>query len=118
MQQQALVINQGPQMMMANQGAAQGVFLQQGAPAGQLAVAIYDLGEFVRFHPQGKAVCKNFGAKAVVMRLLGHPDRAVQKEALLCCSKMMVVNWEFIERSCGSGGKRPGGGDATASARA
>ena len=49
-------------------------------------------------------------AKAVVMGLLGHPDRAVQKEALLCCSKMMVVNWEFIERSTGA--SQVGGGSS------
>ena len=61
-----------------------------------VAVACYDLGEFVRFYPNGKSLAKNLGAKDTVMRLIEHENLEVQREALQCMSKIMVNQWEFV----------------------
>ena len=42
-----------------------------------LAVAVYDLGEFSRFYPQGKHILKNLDAKSHMMSLMDHEDRCV-----------------------------------------
>jgi V-type H+-transporting ATPase subunit H len=63
-----------------------------------LAVACYDIGEFVRFHPQGRMLLQNLGAKVAIMNLMNHEDPNVQKQALLCLQKMMVHNWEYLSR--------------------
>eukprot|EP01103_Thecamoeba_quadrilineata_P000097 TRINITY_DN10076_c0_g1_i1.p1 TRINITY_DN10076_c0_g1~~TRINITY_DN10076_c0_g1_i1.p1 ORF type:complete len:460 (-),score=85.02 TRINITY_DN10076_c0_g1_i1:105-1484(-) len=63
-----------------------------------LAVACYDIGEFVRFHPQGRQLLQNLGAKEMVMSLMNHDDPEVQKQALLSLQKMMVHNWEYLTR--------------------
>jgi len=63
-----------------------------------LSVATYDLGEFIRFHPRGRILISNFGAKEMVMKLMYHDDPDVQKNALLCLQKLMVHNWEYISR--------------------
>ena len=61
-----------------------------------VAVACYDLGEFVRFYPNGKALVKNLGGKDQVLKLIEHPNAEVQREALQCMSKIMVNQWEFM----------------------
>lgn len=63
-----------------------------------LAVACYDLGEFVHFHPRGRLILQNLNAKQYVMGLMSHPDPEVQKHALLCIQKVMVHNWEYLSR--------------------
>jgi len=63
-----------------------------------LAVACFDIGEFVRFHPRGRILIGNSGAKEQVMKLMFHQDPEVQKEALLCLQKLMVHNWEYLSR--------------------
>ncbi|KAJ8601127.1 hypothetical protein CTAYLR_008826 [Chrysophaeum taylorii] len=62
-----------------------------------IAIACYDLGEFVRFYPNGKAVIKHIGAKDTILALIDHADRDVQRHALQCVSKMLVTNWEFVD---------------------
>ena len=60
-----------------------------------VAVACYDLGEFVRYYPNGKAIAKRLGAKQVVMPLLqDHDNVEIQRQALLCISKLLVNNWQ------------------------
>jgi len=61
-----------------------------------LAVACYDIGEFVRFHPRGKPIVQNMEVKADILGLMSHPDTEVQKQALLCTQKLMVTNWEYL----------------------
>ena len=61
-----------------------------------VAVACYDLGEFVRFYPNGKSLVKNLGGKDMVMKLIEHDNLEVQREALQCMSKIMVNQWEFV----------------------
>lgn len=62
-----------------------------------VAISCYDLGEFVRFYPNGKTVLKHIGAKQKLVALIEHPSHDVQRHALQCVSKMLVSNWEFLE---------------------
>lgn len=55
-----------------------------------VSVACYDLGEWVRFFPNGKSIVKNLGAKDLVMAKIEDPDADVQRHALQCMSKIMV----------------------------
>ena len=60
------------------------------------SIALYDIGEFTRFYPNGKAVVKALGAHEKSMGLIGHPNPEIQRHALQCVSKIMVNNWEFM----------------------
>lgn len=61
-----------------------------------MAIACYDIGEFVRYYPNGRAVAKRLGAKDIVMHLIEHENADVQRHALQCVSKMMVQNWTAV----------------------
>jgi len=69
-----------------------------------LEVACYDLGEFARFHPDGKRIIEGWKGKGKLMALLNHQNPGVRKQALLCVQKMMVQNWQFLEKG-GQGAK-------------
>ena len=71
--------------------------LEDGNNRETIAVALYDLGEFVRYYPNGKMIVKRLGAKSVVMQLLTDDHPEVRKHALQCMSKMMVNKWEFVK---------------------
>ncbi|XP_063895334.1 actin-related protein 5-like [Helicoverpa armigera] len=58
-----------------------------------LAVACYDVGEYVRHYPRGKHIIEQLGGKQRVMYLLSHEDPNVRYEALLAVQKLMVHNW-------------------------
>ena len=62
------------------------------------AIACFDLGEFCRHYPNGRAIAKRLGAKELVMALIEHDNPELQRHALLCVSKMMVHNWEFAAK--------------------
>jgi len=61
------------------------------------AIACHDIGEFVRFYPNGRAIVKRLGAKELVMPLIEHENVELQRQALQCVSKMMVQNWEYVK---------------------
>lgn len=61
------------------------------------AIACHDIGEFVRFYPNGKQIAKRLGAKELVMPLIEHDNIDLQRHALQCVSKMMVQNWEYVK---------------------
>ncbi|XP_050295676.1 V-type proton ATPase subunit H isoform X2 [Anthonomus grandis grandis] len=63
-----------------------------------LAVASFDIGEYVRHYPRGKNVIEQLGGKQRVMQLLAHDDPNVRYEALLAVQKLMVHNWEYLGR--------------------
>jgi len=63
-----------------------------------LAVACWDIGEFVRYHPRGKIVIKQIDTKVAIMKLLSHDSAEVRKEALLSLQKVMVSNWEYLSQ--------------------
>jgi V-type H+-transporting ATPase subunit H len=62
------------------------------------AVACFDIGEFVRHYPNGRTIAKRLGAIHVVMTLLNHEHVDLQRHALLCISKLMVRNWEAVQK--------------------
>jgi V-type H+-transporting ATPase subunit H len=61
------------------------------------AIACYDIGEFVRHYPNGRAIAKRLGAKDLVMPLIEHENPELQRHALQCVSKIMVNNWEYVK---------------------
>ena len=64
-----------------------------------LAIASHDISEFVKHHPEGRRLMTQHGAKGPVMSILKHADPEVQKYALTCVQRLMVINWEFIAKS-------------------
>lgn len=65
-----------------------------------VAIALHDIGQFVRFHASGRAVIQNIPeAKVSIMEKLEDKDAEVQKEALLAIQKLMVSNWEFLPQN-------------------
>eukprot|EP01029_Cantina_marsupialis_P029148 TRINITY_DN779869_c0_g1_i1.p1 TRINITY_DN779869_c0_g1~~TRINITY_DN779869_c0_g1_i1.p1 ORF type:complete len:472 (+),score=130.21 TRINITY_DN779869_c0_g1_i1:47-1462(+) len=76
-----------------------------------IAVCCHDLGEYIRFVPEGKVILDNLSnlnsadddfvpldTKSMVMGLLASPDAQVREHALMFCSKMLVHNWEAATR--------------------
>ena len=62
-----------------------------------VAIACYDIGEFVRFYPNGRSITKRLGAKDLVMPLIESENVDLQRHALQCVSKLMVQNWEYVK---------------------
>ena len=62
-----------------------------------VAIACYDIGEFVRFYPNGRSITKRLGAKEMVMPLIESENVDLQRHALQCVSKLMVQNWEYVK---------------------
>jgi V-type H+-transporting ATPase subunit H len=62
-----------------------------------VAIACYDIGEFVRFYPNGRAIVKRLGAKELVMPLIESENPELQRHALQCVSKIMVQNWQYVK---------------------
>ena len=61
-----------------------------------LAVACHDISEFVKYHPEGRRLMTEFGAKQPAMGIRKHSDPEVQKYALTCVQRLMVINWEYL----------------------
>jgi len=72
------------------------VALLASSDAQTLAVACHDLSEFVKHHPEGRRLCTQLGAKGPAMAILKHSDPEVQKYALTCVQRLMVINWEYL----------------------
>jgi hypothetical protein len=65
---------------------------------------ITDLGEFARFHPDGRIIVQKLGGKTKLMEILSASSKhshAVAKQALLAVQKLMVTNWESLQSSGG-----------------
>jgi V-type H+-transporting ATPase subunit H len=60
------------------------------------AIACYDIGEFVRHYPNGRAIARSLGAKDIVMKLVDHQNKELQRHALTAVSKMLVQNWAAV----------------------
>jgi len=63
-----------------------------------LAVACYDIAEFIKTHPEGRRIMTQEGSKQPAMALLKHSDPEVQKYSLTAVQRLMVINWEFLHK--------------------
>lgn len=61
-------------------------------------VACYDLGEFARFHPDGKKIITKINAKDRLMKLMSHSNPKVAKQALVAVQKLLVSNYELLSK--------------------
>lgn len=61
-----------------------------------VGIALYDLGEFTRFYPNGRGVVSTLGGKDIALEMISSDNPTLQRQALQCVSKIMVTNWEFM----------------------
>ncbi|WOL14317.1 putative V-type proton ATPase subunit H [Canna indica] len=55
-----------------------------------LAVACYDLSQFIQYHPAGRIIVADLKAKDRVMKLMTHENAEVTKNALLCIQRLFL----------------------------
>ncbi|KAK9692234.1 hypothetical protein RND81_09G250500 [Saponaria officinalis] len=55
-----------------------------------LAVACYDLSQFIQQHPSGRIIANDLKAKERVMKLMNHENAEVTKNALLCIQRLFL----------------------------
>mmetsp|Transcript_5211 Transcript_5211/g.19496 ORF Transcript_5211/g.19496 Transcript_5211/m.19496 type:complete len:504 (-) Transcript_5211:2205-3716(-) len=55
-----------------------------------LAIALHDLGMFVQFHPRGKRIVADLGAKNNIIILCEHENEEVKKQALSTTQKLLL----------------------------
>jgi V-type H+-transporting ATPase subunit H len=63
-----------------------------------VGLALYDIGEFARFFPNGngRLVVKSLGGKDAALALIQSEDEEVQRQALQCVSKLLVQSWGML----------------------
>ena len=60
-----------------------------------VSIACHDIGEFIRFYPQGKSIVKRFGGRSAIIKVIfQHDNETVKHQALICFSKLLINNWE------------------------
>ena len=65
-----------------------------------VAVACHDIGELVRYHPNGRMLLQLpslNNPKTKIMHLMSHHNPEVARNALLAVQKIMVQRWEFLQ---------------------
>ncbi|XP_077252967.1 V-type proton ATPase subunit H-like [Tasmannia lanceolata] len=55
-----------------------------------LAVACYDLSQFIQYHAAGRGIVTDLKAKERVMKLMNHENAEVTKNALLCIQRLFL----------------------------
>nr|XP_007156009.1 hypothetical protein PHAVU_003G250900g [Phaseolus vulgaris]ESW28003.1 hypothetical protein PHAVU_003G250900g [Phaseolus vulgaris] len=55
-----------------------------------LAVACYDISQFIQHHPAGRIIVTDLKAKERVMKLMNHENAEVTKNALLCIQRLFL----------------------------
>ncbi|XP_010251374.1 PREDICTED: V-type proton ATPase subunit H [Nelumbo nucifera] len=55
-----------------------------------LAVACYDLSQFIQYHSAGRIIVTDLKAKERVMKLMNHENSEVTKNALLCIQRLFL----------------------------
>ncbi|CAK7333647.1 unnamed protein product [Dovyalis caffra] len=55
-----------------------------------LAVACFDLSQFIQYHPAGRVIVTDLKAKERVMKLMNHENTEVTKNALLCIQRLFL----------------------------
>ncbi|KAK9082779.1 hypothetical protein Scep_029250 [Stephania cephalantha] len=64
--------------------------LDTSTDARALAVACYDLSQFIQYHPAGRVIVTDLKAKERVMKLMNHENAEVTKNALLCIQRLLL----------------------------
>ncbi|PVV02051.1 hypothetical protein BB560_003507 [Smittium megazygosporum] len=59
-----------------------------------LAVAIHDIGQYIKYYPDGKSILSEIGAKYRTMQLMTHEDSQVRFEALNTVQTFMMNAWK------------------------
>jgi V-ATPase subunit H len=61
-----------------------------------VAIACYDIGEFVRLYPLGKSIVKQFGTRNAIVKAYNEHETndEIRHNALICLSKMLITNWK------------------------
>ncbi|XP_077228113.1 V-type proton ATPase subunit H-like [Tasmannia lanceolata] len=55
-----------------------------------LAVACYDLSQFIQYHPAGRGILTDLKVKERVMKFMTHENAEVTKNALLCIQRLLL----------------------------
>jgi V-type H+-transporting ATPase subunit H len=55
-----------------------------------LAVACFDLSQFIQHHPAGRVIVTDLKTKERVMKLMNHENAEVTKNALLCIQRLFL----------------------------
>ncbi|CAA6670497.1 unnamed protein product [Spirodela intermedia] len=55
-----------------------------------LAVACFDISQFIQYHPGGRIVLSDLKAKERVMKLMDHENAEVMKNSLLCIQRLFL----------------------------
>jgi len=72
------------------------ILKNEGSTPKTLTIICHDLGEFVKYHPQGRKILNQLDVKTRLLVLMGSDNQEVSKQALLCVQKIMVQKWEFL----------------------
>jgi len=65
-----------------------------------IEVALYDIGEFVKYHPQGRRIINGLDdgkVKTRVLELMQSTNPEINHAALACIQKILVQKWEFLQ---------------------
>lgn len=76
-------------------GAGQHQYVDKVQMDSMKAIACYDLGEFARFFPMGKAYLEEKNAKVHIAELMSAPDSSAElkKEAITAYQKLLMNSW-------------------------
>ena len=72
------------------------VLLLQSSQSSTVVLALFDLGEFARFHPFGKSIATRIGAKGIAMGLMQSENQEIALAALYCVQKLIIQNWQNL----------------------
>lgn len=72
------------------------VLLLQSSQTSIVVLALFDVGEFARFHPFGKSIATRIGAKTRAMELMQSDNAEIALAALYCVQKLIIQNWQNL----------------------
>ena len=64
-----------------------------------VCIACHDLGAFACYYPNGRKIVAQFHGKEKVMALLASENSKIMEASLSACSRLMINNWEELEKS-------------------
>lgn len=66
-------------------------------------IAAHDIGEIAAYHTNGKQLVNKYGGKTRLMTLLQDKNNNVKKQALTALQKLLVNNWEQLQKQSAQG---------------